>query len=184
MKLNILSDLHLSLGALPVPENDADVVVLAGDIARPREAASWARGFGKRVLYVPGNHEFYGTSIARTIAELRELCAGTSVCVLDNEQTTIDGVRFLGTTLWTDFMLSGAGEQREAAIREALKSMRDFTRIRAGDALESSFTPADSAALFSVNAAWLEAELARPYPGPTVVIRRERASIRGLPTRC
>ena len=36
MKLNILSDLHLSLGALQLPENDGDVVILAGDVARPK----------------------------------------------------------------------------------------------------------------------------------------------------
>jgi hypothetical protein len=34
VKLNILSDLHLSSGALTRPENDADVAILAGDIAR------------------------------------------------------------------------------------------------------------------------------------------------------
>ena len=49
MKLNILSDLHLSLGALAIPRNDADVVILAGDVARPTEAVSWASGFAKPV---------------------------------------------------------------------------------------------------------------------------------------
>jgi hypothetical protein len=34
--------------------------------------------------------------------------------VLDNDEVTIDGVRFLGTTLWTDFMLFGEGEKRAA----------------------------------------------------------------------
>jgi predicted phosphodiesterase len=62
MKLNILSDLHLSQGELALPSNDADVVVLAGDIARPAEAIAWATRFAKPVLYVPGNHEFYGGS--------------------------------------------------------------------------------------------------------------------------
>jgi predicted phosphodiesterase len=56
MKLNVLSDLHLSCGALAVPENDADAIILAGHIARPRDALSWASGFAKAVLYVPGNN--------------------------------------------------------------------------------------------------------------------------------
>jgi predicted phosphodiesterase len=73
MKLNVLSDLHLSLAALAMPENEADVVVLAGDIARPKEAIAWASGFVKPVLYVPGNHEFYGGSIAGTVEELKRL---------------------------------------------------------------------------------------------------------------
>ncbi|HWJ46715.1 MAG TPA: metallophosphoesterase, partial [Candidatus Udaeobacter sp.] len=118
MILNLLSDLHLSLGALKVPENDADLVILAGDIARPKEAASWASGIAKPVLYVPGNHEFYGGSIGDTVDELKLLCAGTNVQVLDNDEVVFDGVRFLGTTLWTDFALFGDGEKRQAAIRE------------------------------------------------------------------
>ena len=66
MKLNVLSDLHLSVDGMDRPRNDADVVVLAGDIARPRESAVWAMGFDKPVLYVLGNHEFYGGSIDGT----------------------------------------------------------------------------------------------------------------------
>src|SRR5687768_17702460 len=120
MKLNVLSDLHLSRGALRIPANNADVVVLAGDIARPREAISWAAGFAKPVLYVPGNHEFYGGSIAGTVTELKRLSAGTGIRVLDSDdEAVIDGVRFLGTTLWADFMLFGEGEKRAAAMREA-----------------------------------------------------------------
>src|SRR5687767_509714 len=129
MRLNVLSDLHLSRGALAIPVNDADVVVLAGDIARPREAIAWASGFAKPVLYVAGNHEFYGGSIAGTLADLKRLSAGSGIRVLDNDEVLIDGVRFLGTTLWTGFMLFGEGEKRTAAMQEAQRFMRDFSRI-------------------------------------------------------
>ena len=70
MKLNILSDLHLGFASMEHPHNDADVVVLAGDIARPQVAIEWARSLDKPVLYVPGNHEFYGGSIDGTLAHL------------------------------------------------------------------------------------------------------------------
>jgi predicted phosphodiesterase len=173
MIINILSDLHLSRGPLATPENDADAVVLAGDIARPEEAVSWASRLPKPVLYVPGNHEFYGGNIAGTVAQLKARCAGTRIHVLDNDQIVLGGVRFLGTTLWTDFMLFGAGELRAAAMREATRFMRDFATIRAGDAL---FTPADSAALFRRDAAWLERKLSQPYDGPTVVITHHAPS--------
>jgi predicted phosphodiesterase len=53
MKLNVLSDLHLSRGWIAPPGTDADIVVLAGDIARPPEAIEWAIQLGKPVLYVP-----------------------------------------------------------------------------------------------------------------------------------
>ena len=183
MKLNILSDLHLSLGALNIPRTDADAVILAGDIARPREAVSWASGFSKPVLYVPGNHEFYGGSIVGTAEELKQLCAGTNIRLLDNGEAVIDGVRFLGTTLWTDFMLFGEGEKRTAAMREALSFMRDFSRIRAGEAAEALFTPADSAALFNVQAGWLAGKLSEPHAGPTVVITHHAPSRKSIHPR-
>src|SRR5690242_17773369 len=107
MKINILSDLHLNHEGLPHPRNDADVVVLAGDIARPAQAVEWAREFDRPVIYVPGNHEFYGDSIDARRAELRALCGGTHIRLLDQGETIIEGVRFLGTTLWTDLELLG-----------------------------------------------------------------------------
>jgi len=183
VKLNILSDLHLSLGALNIPRTDADAVILAGDIARPREAVSWASGFSKPVLYVPGNHEFYGGSIAGRADELKRLCAGTNIRLLDKGEAVIDGVRFLGTTLWTDFMLFGEGEKRTAAIREALSFMRDFSRIRAGEAAETLFTPADSAALFNAQAGWLAGKLSEPHAGPTVVITHHAPSRKSIHPR-
>ncbi|MGZ5034566.1 MAG: metallophosphoesterase [Usitatibacter sp.] len=183
MRLNILSDLHLSRGPLELPDNDADVVVLAGDVARPREAMAWASRLGKPVLYVPGNHEFYGGSIRGTIDELRRFGAGSGVQVLDDEEILLEGVRFLGSTLWTDFMLEGDGEARLEAMDAARRCMRDFSVIRASDASEAAFTPADSAVLFAVHAAWLEGKLSEPFAGPTVVITHHAPSPRSIHPR-
>ncbi len=180
MRLNVLSDLHLSRGPLAIPQNDADVVVLAGDIARPQEAIEWASGFAKPVLYVAGNHEFYGGSIAGTLAELKRLSAGSRIRVLDNDEVLIDGVRFLGTTLWTDFMLFGKGEKRTAAMQAAQRFMRDFSRIRIGDA---PFTPEASAALFRQHASWLGGKLAERHAGPTVVITHHAPSQKSIHPR-
>lgn len=182
MKLNILSDLHLRFGTLEVPCNDADAVILAGDIDRPREAVSWALGIAKPVLYVPGNHEFYGGHIADVADELKQLCAGTNIHVLDSDAVVIGGVRFLGTTLWTDFMLCG-GEERAAVMREAQRFMRDFSKIRAGKTRETLFTPADSAALFNTQAKWLENRLSEPHAGPTVVITHHAPSVKSIHPR-
>jgi predicted phosphodiesterase len=183
LKLNILSDLHLSVCPLESPDNDADVIVVAGDVARPGAAVAWLLGLRKPVFYVPGNHEFYGGSIAGTVAELKRRCAGTSIRVLDNDEVVFGGVRFLGTTLWTDFMLFGDGEQRAAAVQEAVKFMRDFSRIRVREADERPFSPADSTELFDKHAAWLERALAEPYAGPTVVITHHAPSPRSIHPR-
>jgi predicted phosphodiesterase len=181
--VNILSDLHLSLGELELPETAADLVILAGDVGRPKMATSWALGFAKPVLYVPVNHDLYGDSIAGTLTQLKRLCTGTNVRVLDGDEAIVGGVRFLGTTLWTDFMLFGEGAQRAAAMVEAEGSMRDFSRIRVGELPEKLFTPADSAALFRIQAAWLESRLAEPFPGPTVVITHHAPSKRSIHPR-
>ena len=196
MKLNILSDLHLSRGTLEIPGNDADVVILAGDIARPKEAAAWALGFAKPVLYVPGNHEFYGGNLVDTVIQLKQLCAGTHVHVLDNDEVVLGGVRFLGTTLLTDFKLFDVREKgatamqraqsfikRAAAVRLARSFMRDFSKIHVDEAAQTPFTPADSAALFARHARWLERKLSEPHAGPTVVITHHAPSPKSIHPR-
>lgn len=182
MKLNVLSDLHLSRGPLAIPENDADLVVLAGDIARPRGAVSWASGFAKPVLYVPGNHEFYGSSLAATTSRLHELCAGTPVQLLDDGECIIDGVRFLGSTLWTDFQLFG-DSGRAMAAAAAMSYMRDFSRIRLDDASDAPFTPDACAARFARHAAWLASQLDEDHDGPTVVITHHAPSRQSIAAR-
>ena len=183
MKLNILSDLHIGVSAQDTPLNDADVVVLAGDVAPPRQAAQWALRLDKPVVYVLGNHEFYGSSINVAAAELKRLCAGTHIHVLDNDAVIIDGVRFLGSTLWTDFRLFGDGAERASAIVEAQRLARGFSRIRIDDATSSLFTPADSAALFERNAEWLARSLDAPHAGPTVVVTHHAPSLRSIHPR-
>ena len=183
MKLHILSDLHLSRGVLPHPQTDADLVILAGDIARPAEAVAWASGFDKPVLYVAGNHEFYGGIIDSTMHELKARAAGTRIRVLDDEEVVVDGVRFLGSTLWTDYMLFGAGEARSTAMAQASQFMRDFSRIRRHEDSPALFTPADAADLFQRHTAWLAGKLAEPHAGSTVVITHHAPSPKSIHPR-
>ncbi len=183
MKLNILSDLHLGFGAMDRPENDADVVVLAGDISRHREAVAWALRFERPVIYVPGNHEFYGSCIEAVTQDLKRLCAGTRVHVLDDGECVIGNVRFLGATLWSDFELFGDGENKAAAMAEARQSIRDFSRIRGTTSDSATFTPDDAAALFGRHAAWLDSRLRAPHDGPTVVVTHHAPSAQSIHPR-
>lgn len=106
MKLQVLSDLHLSLAGMDVAQTDADLVILAGDIARPDKAGAWARQIGKPVIYVAGNHEFYGGDLEGSLQALRQHCTGSSVRVLECEAWVFQGVRLLGATLWRTFVCS------------------------------------------------------------------------------
>ncbi|MBS0445074.1 MAG: metallophosphoesterase [Proteobacteria bacterium] len=184
MKIAILSDLHLGVAPFDPPATDADVVVLAGDIARPREAVAWARRYDRPVVYVPGNHEFYGGSIDGVRAELQRLCDGTGVRLLDAGETVLDGVRFVGTTLWTDFRLyAGDPVAHAESLKVAQRMLRDFSRIRRAEASDELFAPGHAARLFAEQSAWLAARLTAPHDGPTVVVTHHAPSRRSIHPR-
>lgn len=183
MKIGVISDLHLSRGPQRAPVNDCTVYALAGDIGRPAEAIAWAHELGRPVLYVPGNHEFYGRSVESTTDELRRLAQDTEVHVLDNQEYCVAGVRFLGSTLWTDFLFDGPGQGREKAVREAIDKVHDFKRIFVDDEQREVFTPGHSEMLFRLNAAWLQQRLRRSWPGPTVVITHHAPSAASVDPR-
>jgi len=180
MKLQILSDLHLGVAGMEPEHTDADVVVLAGDITRPPVACEWAQRLEKPVVYVAGNHEFYGGELSRTIDELRTRCAGSNVHFLEQDALTLDGVRFLGTTLWSDFQLYGEGNLREQAIAETLRIVGDFKRITVGARL---LTPDDCAELYRTASAWLDGKLAEPFAGTTVVVTHFAPSPKSIHAR-
>lgn len=172
MKLHVLSDLHIEFLPFDPPAVDCDVVVLGGDIGVGTKGLDWAGEAFRRkdVIYLAGNHEFYGGNLTRVARELRARAfAMPNVTYLDNDEVVIGGVRFLGTTLWTDFELFGSGPAAyQRALREAKNSISDFIRnIRYGT---NFFTPAQSIELHKASAAWLEKKLAEPFPDKTVVV--------------
>jgi Icc-related predicted phosphoesterase len=166
MQLHILSDLHLEFAELQIPETGADIVVLAGDIDIGMKGVEWAaRTFPDTpLIYVPGNHEYYRQDINELRGSWKS--APTGVHVPDNDLLEINGVRFLGCTLWTDFSLFGEVDAG-FAIQRAQQSISDFSLIRNGG---QSFTPRDSVVLHEASRAWLQSELALDFDGPTVVV--------------
>ncbi len=166
VRLRILSDLHLEAADFAVPAADADVVILAGDIANGGDGIAWGQiAFDAPVLYVPGNHEYYDREFDDARLEMQSAARGSSVTLLERGERVLGGVRFLGCTLWTDFALEGdAGYERAMRHR---KWLIDFTAIRWGDRL---LAPEDTIALHRADAAWLAACLETPFDGPTVVI--------------
>ncbi|MDE1887177.1 MAG: metallophosphoesterase family protein [Gammaproteobacteria bacterium] len=183
MRLNILSDLHLRQGGLAPPRTSTDAVILAGDVARPEQAIAWAREFHRPVIYVPGNHEFYGSSLPAALAQLQSLATGTDIHVLDRQVLVLDGVRFLGATLWTDFMLAEERLARERAMAEATRLVRDFSVIDSTEHPGTKFTPLESIQVFRQHAEWLRERLADPFDGPTVVITHHAPSPRSIHLR-
>jgi 3',5'-cyclic AMP phosphodiesterase CpdA len=180
VRLYVLSDLHLEREGFAPPPVDADVVVLAGDISVGTRGVQWAREWvdGRPALYVVGNHELYGHSLPGLIDELREAAAGTSIHVLENDELIVDGVRFLGCTLWSDFEFDGP-ERRAEAMLLSERVVNDYGQISTdGRAL----APEDTRRLHVASRAWLETRLAQAHPGPTVVVTHHAPLIRSRPS--
>jgi len=178
MNIQFASDLHLEflrqdwpLERIIAPAASADVLVLAGDIANGAEAfglfADWpSRAQKIPVIYVNGNHEFYGHAMEALLQHMRSAAQLQHIHFLENASVAIGNVRFLGASLWTDYILHP--EQTQAQQMEALqRGMSDHRLIHLGDRL---FTAQDALQRHLASRAWLVSELAKPWAGKTVVV--------------
>ena len=93
MKLHIISDIHLEFSTFEPPKTNADVIVLAGDVGKVGNGIHWARRTfpDKPIIYVIGNHEFYGTQRAETVARMHIDARAAGVHLLDDSEVIIDG---------------------------------------------------------------------------------------------
>lgn len=188
MKLQLLSDLHLEvhprLQIAPAP--GADLLVLAGDIgsyqtgSRLQDDDFGLRRFAPRhgwptpVLYLPGNHEYDGGDFDLIHERLRTVCEAMGMLWLERETLVWGGVRFVGTTLWSDFdaLIEPADDaatvlkKRGKAMRAANFYLEKAATLRNGEIFLAE--PLRAHAL--VCQAWLRDALATPFDGPTVAI--------------
>ena len=129
MKLQIMSDLHLDqwgksdFERFPAEtQTDADVLILAGDIVSLKERDwKWSVArlteFGvryKNVVYVPGNHEYWGTwvtDVTQALSKLEQQVPGLHV-LRPGHQVVIDGKHFLGGTMFQPWPPPESDEER------------------------------------------------------------------------
>lgn len=190
MKLLVLSDIHLEQAHFKFRGvADFDAVVLAGDIGRGGDVARWARhdaGFeDKPIIFVAGNHEYYGGVLGHAQAGMRKLAAEYRVHFLECDQVVVSGVRFLGCTLWTDFALriEDSADPSRPPLSDRLRSMNECgqfmsdykciriegSRTRDGTATRM-LLPKDTLKIHQQACRWLLKRLAEPFDGPTVVV--------------
>jgi predicted phosphodiesterase len=166
MKLQIYSDLHNEFAPFEAPAIAADLVILAGDIHTQARAVIWAgETFSCPVIYVCGNHEFYGGHIDHTLRKMKE-AALPHVHVLEKEVFIWNQTRFLCATAWTDFSATG---DVGAATRTAWDWMNDFRVIRIDDNFRL-LRPSDLISRNHATYDWLAQELEKNFDGRTVVI--------------
>lgn len=133
MRIAIASDLHLEFGGVTLTNTEgADVLILAGDICVARQLPlAWffdvCSEFSS-VIYVPGNHEYYGGDIDHTLSRLQnDLECFSNLHLLSNSCVTLNGVTFAGSTLWSS--LDGRNPVTMWNIR---RKMSDFYQIHEG----------------------------------------------------
>jgi hypothetical protein len=181
MRIQLLSDIHAEVDAKraqsDVVDLGADLVILAGDIDQGGAGVRWAAETwpDTPVVYVLGNHEPYCSSIGGALERCRAAAAGTNVHVLEREAVTINGVRILGATLWSDLELAGDAPWARWRLKQGFPDYQAITSQTGG-----RLRPADTAAIHAETVAWLARTLAEPYDGPTIVVTHHAPSARSL----
>lgn len=132
MKIRYFSDIHLEFGKFKYEDDDSDVVVIAGDLGVGKSGLAWIKNNmkNKPVIYVAGNHEFYTNKyyLQKLYNELAIAAKGTNIHFLQNESVVIDGVNFIGATLWTDYDLYG---NQNLGMWNARQRINDYQLIHA-----------------------------------------------------
>ena len=178
MRLQILSDLHIEFGPCEIDAPSTDIVVLAGDIGVGTRGLLWARRqFPETpIIYVPGNHEYYGHALPRLTDKLIILGKEQGVHVLENGVVEVKGLRFFGSTLWTDFALFG---NADAGMAAAQQSMTDYRRIRVSPSFRK-LRPRDTASLHARARRWLETQADQGNLQGSIVVSHHAPSQRSL----
>jgi predicted phosphodiesterase len=209
VNIQLLSDLHLEshphFSAQPLA--GADVLVLAGDIGSyqlnsdltrlavpdfglarfsPRPVHEGGAAWPTPVIFVPGNHEYDGLEFDEAHRRLRQACDRWGLIWLEQESVVLQGVRFVGCTLWSDFdaLSSAAGTPANAAaaaapgaLAEQLKA-RDKAFRAANFYLRKNHSLQGGAPMLAEQVReqalksqrWLRQALATGFDGPTVAV--------------
>ncbi|MGH8803947.1 MAG: metallophosphoesterase [Polaromonas sp.] len=215
MNIQLLSDLHLEADPhfKAQPLAGADLLVLAGDIGSyqngsllsrlhvsdfglarfsPLPVSQGGAGWPTPVFFLPGNHEYDGLDFDETHVRLRETCERLGMVWLERQSVVLQGVRFVGSTLWSDFdalstdqAMTGdltLGEQlkaREKAFRAANFYLTKNHAFRQGQPMLADAVREEGLQ----SQAWLRQALALPFDGPTVAVTHFAPSLQSADPR-
>jgi len=163
MRVQIVSDHHLDGKdpALAGPPTHVlgDVLVVAGDVGGVGRVQKFMDNAARRwrhVVYVLGNHEFYDekATMSWILSDLRLVMAQwPNVHMLDDDVVNIDGVRFVGSTLWASprgdigdyrINITDVGDRAMSRVMGSHnRSCKRFLRenVRPGDVVVTHFMP-------------------------------------------
>lgn len=167
MRIQIVSDLHIDTYVRrnefigEIPKTDADLVFVAGDTANSDQGMRWLQSQAERlavpVLTIAGNHEYFNEDVLSFDEQLAtwdnfDAISNQGLKVMQCQHVDIGDFRILGCTLWTDYRY----QFTEETMATAMRFMRDYQQIRAGDTL---FSPEISIQLHQQQRRWLKESL-------------------------
>lgn len=184
---DIFTDLETAFNPeAPVPD-DFDAIVLAGDVdVHLENSLNWIADrfsrYGKPILYVPGNHDYYtteGDTDQFTMEEMKvrgwDLSQYLGITLMIADTVVIGDTRIVGTTLWSDFQSVGPGniraKEHQAAGRQG---MNDYKRIKRASSVDPTkrkrLRPEDTIREHHASRAYIEQVLSEEHDCPTVVV--------------
>ena len=173
MKFRLYSDLHLEFGKFKNwPKEDCSdiVLILAGDIGvglQARPMIETMCKYYRAVVLVSGNHEYYQNNITLIDKRYKQLDSILpNFHYLQNETIVIDGIRFIGGTMWT-----GLDNGDWFALEAAKRGMNDFHVIKHYnmDRIPVRFDVYDCMAYHKLFKDYLSTQLAKPFDKTIVV---------------
>lgn len=171
VKIHVVSDFHLEFVGLDLihEQPECDIVVVAGDVFPGPEGIHWlGHTFNKPVVYIAGNHEYYRPDLDMEVVHALIQDAEKEyphVNFLQNETITIQGIRFICATLWTDFNLYGNPQLAEEI---AVEGMCDFEQVTWGGGIPLNVEKVKDE--FYTSYGYMMEELQNPFNGKTVVV--------------
>ena len=170
MRIQILSDIHLEFGfyRVRVPE-DVDVLVMAGDYTVAEyldDLAVFARFIRKPVVYVAGNHDYYNGYFDKVNRKLEKMDNDIpNLHFLNNSCVEIGDVKFIGSTLWSNFDLDPNPDRFASFVKNRIS---DFYVIRKSSG--GRFSPQDCRELNIESRTFLRNEVDASFHGKRVVV--------------
>jgi len=179
MKIQILSDLHIEFAPFSFTQADCDVIIFAGEVNLGTKGLEWILENikEKHVIYVMGNHEYYKNTYPKLFYKLKDQAENTNVSLLENQSKEINGVLFIGCTLWTDFELFGDPKVAGYYATQIMTDYKKITKYPEYRKLRSR----DTAVAHYQSRRWLKEELENNDSVQKVVITHHSPSINSVP---
>lgn len=132
MRIRLESDQHIEFQPHNPNLENIDVYVIAGDLGQYENEEKWLIDLTNKypnvdIVCVSGNHSYYSHYYLEKVdSKAKELSEQyKKMHYLQNDSVVIEGIRFVASTLWTDF-----NRENPLAMLQAQMKMNDYKCIR------------------------------------------------------